>query len=262
MPTSSTPPYDARLAWRQRVRASAIHMVSCITVAMIVAALVLLIWYPWPYRVISGGEQLLFLVMGVDIIMGPLITLAIFDLRKPMQVLKRDLAVIVALQLAALFYGLHTVYIARPVALALEGTRFRVTTAVQVVSEELPRAPEGLRSLPLDGPRLVATVEPSAEERGDAIFMAMAGADLGARPLFWRAWGADARRETLKAGKPIGPMLTSLADRSDVDAAIARTGRSADQLLAIPVIARRLDWSVLIDKTTGDPVGFAPIDAF
>jgi hypothetical protein len=231
-------------------------------VAIAVAALVLLIWYPWPYRVISGGEQLLFLVMGVDVVMGPLITLAIFDLRKPMHVLKRDLAVIVALQLAALSYGMHTVYIARPVALALEGSRFRVTTAVQVVAEELPRAPEGLRSLPLNGPRLVGVAELSQQEQGDAIFMAMAGADLGARPLFWRAWGGDGRRDALKVGKPLGPLLKLQADRVDVDAAIARTGRSADQLLAIPVIARRLDWSVLIDKATGDPVGFAPIDSF
>ncbi|WP_183495094.1 MULTISPECIES: pilus assembly protein [unclassified Roseateles] len=224
--------------------------------------MVLLVWYPWPYRVISGGEHLLFLVMGVDIVMGPLITLAIFDPRKPMRVLKRDLIVIVALQIAALFYGLHTVYVARPIALALEGSRFRVTTAVQVVSEELPRAQEGFRSLPLNGPWLVATAEPSAQEQGDAIFMAMAGADLGARPLFWRTWGPDARRETLKVGKPLEPLLTSLANRVEVDAAIARTGRPADQLLVIPVIARRLDWSVLIDKTTGDPVGFAPVESF
>ncbi|WP_431264280.1 TfpX/TfpZ family type IV pilin accessory protein [Roseateles chitinivorans] len=258
MTTSMKAPFE----WRRRAGASAVHLLSCLVVAALVAALVLLLWYPWPYRVISGGEKLLFLVMGVDIVMGPLITLAIFDIRKPMRELKRDLTIIVALQLAALGYGLHTVYIARPAVLALEGQRFRVTTANDVASEELPRAVEGLRSLSLDGPRLVATAEPSDTERGDVIFNALAGSDIGSRPLFWRPWGAEGRQQALKVARQLQPLMARAKDRAALDEAIARTGKPVEQLAVIPMIARSTDWSVLIDKTSGDPVGFAPLDGF
>lgn len=252
----------APLEWRRRVRAAGVHLLSCLVVAMAVAALVFLVWYPWPYRIVSGGEKLLFLVMGVDIVMGPLITLAIFDIRKPMRELKRDLAIIVALQLAALSYGLHTVYLARPAVLALEVERFRLTIANDVVMDELPKAVEGLRALPLDGPRLVDTVEPTDAQRGDAIFKAMAGTDIGARPLFWRPWGAEGRRHALKVAKPLAPLVARAKDRAAFDDAVARSGRPLEQLAVIPMIARDTSWSVLIDKTSGEPVGFAPIDSF
>ena len=252
----------APLEWRRRARAAGVHLLSCLVVAMAVAALVFLVWYPWPYRIVSGGEKLLFLVMGADIVMGPLITLAIFDIRKPMRELKRDLAIIVALQLAALSYGLHTVYLARPAVLALEVERFRLTIANDVVMDELPKAVEGLRALPLDGPRLVDTVEPTDAQRGDAIFKAMAGTDIGARPLFWRPWGAEGRRHALKVAKPLAPLVARAKDRAAFDDAVARSGRPLEQLAVIPMIARDTSWSVLIDKTSGEPVGFAPIDSF
>ncbi len=252
----------APLEWRRRARAAGVHLLSCLVVAMAVAALVFLVWYPWPYRIVSGGEKLLFLVMGVDIVMGPLITLAIFDIRKPMRELKRDLAIIVALQLAALSYGLHTVYLARPAVLALEAERFRLTIANDVVMDELPKAVEGLRALPLDGPRVVDTVEPTDAQRGDAIFKAMAGTDIGARPIFWRHWGAEGRRHALKVAKPLAPLVARAKDRAAFDDAVARSGRPLEQLAVIPMIARDTSWSVLIDKASGEPVGFAPIDGF
>ena len=81
------------------------------------------------------------LVVSCDLVLGPLITFTIFDKRKPWPELRRDLAIVVALQLAALGYGLHTVIIARPVVLALEEDRFRVVAAPGVLETELPRAP-------------------------------------------------------------------------------------------------------------------------
>ena len=44
------------------------------------------------------------LVVSCDLVLGPLITFTIFDKRKPWPELRRDLAIVVALQLAALGY--------------------------------------------------------------------------------------------------------------------------------------------------------------
>ncbi len=251
--------------WSLRLRAAGIHLMSSLIVAAIAASVVFLVWYPWPYRIISGGEDLFLLLISVDIVMGPLITLAIFNIKKPRKELKRDLSIIVVLQLAALGFGLHTVYMARPVVLALEVDRFRVTTAVGVVEAELAKAQEGFRELSLTGPRLVNTATPTEEERYDAIMLGMAGADLGTRPTFWRTWDDSARARVRKAGKPVSQWLSETkvpaATRAAVVDAVARTGKSAEQLLYLPMLARRNDWSVLADSISGDPVGFAPINA-
>lgn len=248
-----------KMEWRRRGRAAIVHWGVCMAVAAGVAILVLLVWYPWPYRIVSGGEDLLFLVMTVDVIMGPLITLAIFDIRKPTRELRRDLSIIVTFQLMALGGGLYTVFMARPAVLALEVDRFRVTTAVDVAVEEFPRAQPEFRSLSMSGPRLVTVALPTREQKYDAVMSGMAGLDLGSRPMFWREWGPEARRQTLKAGKPVAPLMSHATE--ELRDAIARTGMSVEQLLYLPMLARRSDWSVLVDKTTGDPVGFAPIDA-
>ena len=131
-------------AWRIRVRAALIHLAGSILVAALAATLVFTLWYPWPYRIVSGGSELFALLVSVDVVLGPLITLAIFDRRKPWVSLRRDLCVVVLLQVIALGYGLHTTFIARPVVLALEGDRFRAVQSLAVVAEELPSAPEPL----------------------------------------------------------------------------------------------------------------------
>jgi len=103
------------------------------------------------------------------VVMGPLLTLVVFDRRKPRTALVRDLTIIAVLQLAALAYGLHTVYIARPVALVYEGGRFRLVTANDVREEELPNAPQAYRTLPLNGPLVPGTQDERAIQRQRAI---------------------------------------------------------------------------------------------
>lgn len=245
---------------KHRLRAAGIHLLSSLAVALVAASLVLTVWYPWPYRVVSGGQSLLLILMTVDIVIGPLLTLAVFNTGKPARELRRDLAVIIALQLAALSYGLYTVYQARPVVLALEVDRFRVTSAIDVVKSELPQALQEFRSLSLTGPRLVTTATPNREQRLDAIVLGLGGADLGSRPSFWRPWDDAARKQVVKAGRPLAVWLEQHPSAEGVVEAIEKTGLPATRLLYLPLLARQADWSVLVDKETGTVVGFAPID--
>ena len=80
---------NASAFWRDRLKASGIHLILSLVVAALSALLVFGIWYPYPYREISGGRELFLLVVTVDVILGPLITLAIFDRSKGWPVLRR-----------------------------------------------------------------------------------------------------------------------------------------------------------------------------
>ncbi|ANH69859.1 TfpX/TfpZ family type IV pilin accessory protein [Mitsuaria sp. 7] len=246
-----------------RLRASSLHFIFTLIVAAAVAAAVFLLWYPWPYSEVSGGVGLFLLIVGVDVVLGPLITLVVFDPRKSRGELWRDMSVVVVLQLAGLVFGAHTMFIARPVALVLEIDRFRAVIAASVVEQELSKAPESLRVLSISGPRLVNTREVKTEEKMDAVFAAFGGADLGMRPSFWQEWDERGRSQALKVGKPLAALLARHPEQAEaLRTAISRTGKPTEQLLYIPLIARQYDWSVLIDKSTGDPVGFAPVDGF
>lgn len=81
-----------------------------------------------------------------------MITLAIFNSAKSRRELFLDLTVVGLLQLAALSYGLWTVFAARPVHLVFECHRVTVVHAADVDAATLAQVPPALRVLPLTGP--------------------------------------------------------------------------------------------------------------
>lgn len=251
--------------WRARGKAAGIHLLGSACVAALAACLVFVLWYPSPYATMAGGAGLFLLITGVDLVMGPLITFAIFDRqRKPWTELRRDLLIVVLLQLAALGYGLYVMHTVRPVALALENARFRVVTAQEVVLGELPTAQPAFQKLSHTGPVTINTALPAtAEEQFDSVTQALAGHDIGTRPKFWRGWDDNARARAKSMAKPVESLRKHYTQRTaELDAALQRTGRAEAQLRYIPVLARYGDWVAFIDANSGDIVGFAPFDGF
>jgi len=251
------------LFWKDRVKASGIHLGISLTIALLAALLVFGIWYPYPYREISGGRELFLIVMMVDVILGPLITLAVFNRAKPVRELKRDLTLVALLQLAALGYGMWTVFVARPVHMVFEYDRFRVVHAIDVPAELLNRAPPDVVALPLTGPTLLS-LRPfkDANEKMEATMAALDGLSLSARPDLWQAY-LLAKGDIWQAAKPASDLKIRFAAQAGViDAAIAKTGRKPETLAYLPMVGRKSFWTVLLDPVTAEVLGFIPIDSF
>lgn len=249
--------------WRERVWAAGVHLLLSLLIAGLAALLVFGLWYPYPYREIAGGRELFLLVVTVDVILGPAITLAIFDRRKPMPVLRRDLAVVVALQLAALVYGLWTVSVARPVQLVYEFDRFRVVHAIDVPDELLAKTPSGIDAKPWLGPGQLA-VRPFKDEaeKMEANLSALNGLQQAFRPDFWQTYPEAAARAS-RAGKPLDDLKRRFPQRvADIDAAIKATGKPADQLAYLPLAARKDFWTVLLDRSSAQVLGYVALDPY
>lgn len=249
--------------WKVRLRAASLHLAASALLALTAAALVFAVWYPYPYSQVSGGRELFTLVVAVDVMLGPLLTFAIFNRAKPPDELRRDLAVIVLLQLAALGYGLWTVFVARPVYLVFEIDRFRVVHAVEVGEALLPRAPAGLHTLPLFKTG-VLSVRPfaSADESMEATLAALQGVDLAARPDLWQPYLAAASQIRATA-KPAAHLLNRFPAQAEIiHAAFVKSGRTAEGLLSVPLASRKLFWTVLLDAHSLEVVGFVPVDSF
>ena len=83
-----------------RFRASGFHFVISLLVGLVLLALCWFMWYPAPMLMAIGGHEIFLLVVGIDVVLGPLLTLVVFKSGK--KTLKFDLAVIALLQIAAL----------------------------------------------------------------------------------------------------------------------------------------------------------------
>ena len=245
-----------------RLKAAAIHACLSVVVGAAAAFLVFGLWYPWPYRAISGGQELFILVVSVDLILGPTLTLVVFDRSKAKSLLVRDLMIIALLQLGGLSYGLNTVFQARPVAMVYEPGRFRVVTNVDVVHDELPRASTEYQRLPLMGPRLLGTRELSKEEKGAATFSALSGADVGQRPIFWQPYEKSVG-QIVKRAWPVDLLFKQYpAAVQDIKKRIDKTGRNPGQVKFLPVIAKDPTWSVLVDGNTAEVLAYIPYNGF
>ena len=249
--------------WKERLRAGGIHLGISLCVAAFAAALVFELWYPYPYREISGGRELLFLLVAVDVITGPLITLAIFNRAKPRRELLKDFTVVGFLQLAALSYGLWTVFAARPVHLVFEYSRMTVIHAIDVDADLLAKAPPSLQKLPVTGPSVIS-LRPfkNSAEQFDATTAALKGFPLAARSDLWQAY-EPARADVLKVAKPVAELRARFSNQAaEIDRAIAATGKPDTDLRYLPLLSRKTAWTVLLDTTTAEPLGYLPLDSF
>lgn len=246
-----------------RAKAAGVHLGLSGLIGLLAAALVFGLWYPSPYRTISGGQSLFILIVSVDLVLGPALTFVVFDLQKSRSVLIRDLAVIAALQIGGLVYGLHTVYQARPVALVYEPGRFRVVTNVDVLDSELPQAPPELRNLSVTGPRLLGTRKPrDNDEQLRAIEMALRGADVGQRPSFWQPY-PQSIASVIQEGRPLQQLYSQYpGSKREIEKYLMGIGRHAEEIKFLPIIAKESNWSALVDAKTGEIVGYVPYDGF
>jgi hypothetical protein len=255
--------HTTMIIWKERLHAAGIHFGISLVVAAFSALLVFGLWYPYPYRDISGGRELFVIVVAVDVVLGPLLTFTIFNRAKAWKELRRDLAMVGFLQLAGLGYGLWTVAVARPVHLVFEIDRFRVVHAIDVPEELLQAVPGDINALPWTGPTLLS-VRPFKDEKEsfDATMAALRGVPLGARPDFWRSYGA-AKEEVLRVAKPVANLKSRFATHSEeIDKVLATTGRTAATLLYVPLAGRKAFWTVFIDPATAQPMAFLPLDSF
>lgn len=251
------------MASMTRVKASLIHLSISMAVAACAATLVFGLWYPFPYRSSSGGRDLFFLVTGVDVVLGPLITLAVFNVKKGRRELLLDLSVVAAAQVAALFYGLWVVSMARPVYLAFEFDRFRVVHAIEVPNELLETTAKKYRSLPIAGPKMIA-VRPfaSAKEESEATLMALQGVPLSARPDLWEDY-QTAQERVLNASRPISELRSRYQrDALLIDHQVKALGIDESRLRYLPMAERTSAWTVLITTDAAEVVGYIPLDSF
>lgn len=256
--------HKATFDWRDRLRAALAHLAASAVLGVLAALLVFAVWYPYPFREISGGRDLFLLVISVDVVLGPLITFAIFDRAKPRRELRRDLAFVVVLQLAGLAYGLWTVEIARPVHMVFEIDRFRAVHRIDIPESLESRAPAGIDVAPLGGPTVIA-MRPFRDEneKMEATLAALQGVHLGARPDFWQPY-ADARQRVLQAAQPVAQLKARFPRHAaEIDTVLQRAGRSAAGAAYLPLVARKAEaWTVLLDAQTAEVVGYLPLDSF
>lgn len=227
-----------------RIKAFLIHMAFSAFIALLVLLLVFRLWYPTPLHTAQGVTHIFLLLLMIDGILGPLLTLLVFKIGK--KTLAMDLTVIICLQLGALAYGLYTVAEGRPAWIVYNVDRFDVVTVVDIDPRQLGQAESQYRNAPWTGPRWVAATRPDdPEEHGEILFESLlGGSDMAQRPYLYKPLMevADVMRER---AQPL-EKLKNTNDPIEVSRVLREWPKAAAW---VPLMARSQPMVVLLDES-------------
>jgi hypothetical protein len=139
-----------RSTYVPRLKAMAVHLLFSALLLLVGLYFVFGVWYPSPLDQAVGLADILWVFLGIDVVLGPLLTFIVFDSRK--KELRRDLIIIVAIQVSAYLYGLHTLSLGRPVSIVFVVDDFEIVRKTDLIGDNQ----SGFKISILVGPRILA----------------------------------------------------------------------------------------------------------
>lgn len=237
-----------------RYSASATHFAISVTLGFVLFSCFWFVVYPSPMLLAIGGHEIFLLILGIDVVLGPLLTLVVFKAGK--KSLKFDLATIAVMQIAAMAYGVSVLHEGRPAYVAALGDKFQVVQAVEVTDENLTKSGQ---ALPLFAPKWVGTKAPEGRELTEAVgFVQEVGGDRGHFPQLHIPYESMAKVVLAKA-LPISTLLAANPGMADEIRAWLK-GRNHDENSAKyqPIKISASEFAVILDGKSGVVVGIAP----
>ena len=242
-----------------KIKAFAIHLAISATVVGIVIALIFFFWYPRPFFEANGAWTVLRILVIVDLIMGPLLTLILFKKGKPGLVF--DMCCIAAIQLSALVYGIHVIYGERPYYLVFAVDRFEVVGRVEIDETKI-KYPE-LTIKPNKGPILIfADFPEDREERNKFLFEVVTEGkpDLERRPEYYKRYTPNKEKVLQKAKQLSELVQADQNNKQKVEKFLKGYKDKKQDLVFVPLVGKNNDLALVLDKSTGFPIDGISVD--
>ena len=241
-----------------------LHLLATLLVGCGLAVIALQYWFPLELGQLAGGVRLLVLFAVALLVCGPLLTALLYRSTKTRRALLVDAFLIAFLQGTALVYGLYALAQARPLALVFETDRFRLVTYADIPVQALPSLKPWTSPWSL-GRFVMAGIRPaeSEQERAQRFDDMMADISPSQRPIYWRDLG-ESIDEIQRRARPLADLHNAYPDqRQTIDLAVSKEMRAEQVLVWLPLVSRHsLEWVVVLDANTFEPVFVLPLDGF
>ena len=176
-----------------RLKAFALHVSGSASALTLVLGTLYLGWYRWPGWYLSGVLHVAGILVVVDVVLGPTLTLIVANPRKPRRELARDVTIIVTVQLAALLYGTTTLWLGRPLYYTFSVDRLELVQASDLKPADIlagRRENPSLAPYWLSLPRWVWAPLPADPNEAQKIVSGtlFGGTDVTQMPRYFKPW--------------------------------------------------------------------------
>lgn len=226
-----------------RLKFSLGHLATSILIALTAIVIVFYFWYPTPLAKAVDVTHIFLMVLGIDVIIGPV--LGFFIYKEGKKTLKIDLTIIILVQLAALLYGLFSIFEGRPAWLVYNVDRFELVRNNDIVHENLNQALPQFQNSSWLKPQYVAVefAKNPKQRNNDMFAEVLGGISIAQRPeryvpLVQATAQIQKRRQKLEL----------LQQYNDKDSVVKILNQYPQATAFVPLKASHLDMAVLLDK--------------
>ncbi|MEM6818754.1 MAG: TfpX/TfpZ family type IV pilin accessory protein [Pseudomonadota bacterium] len=227
-----------------KLKAVALHFAVSFLIVATVFTFIFTQWYPAPFFTISGAASVLPILVGVDLVLGPLLTAIVYRPGKPS--LRFDMTVIAIIQIAALSYGTNILFQERPQYLVFAVDRFVMLPARDLVRDSFApiEACESSSSPPCV---VIAQIPDDLKAREQLMMRALeTGVDIERLPEYWVSLAAAPERVLDRSASLNQLAALDPALQSEIDEIASRQDASAETLRYVPVVNKRLQGMALV----------------
>jgi len=231
-----------------RFQAFAIHLLISSAVLGSFLTFVFLTWYPHPFFVVEGLVQIVWVLVGVDLVLGPALTLVVFKSGKPG--LKRDLSIIAAIQIIGFIYGAHTFYIERPYfAIFYDSDYFDVIPASAM--KDLGKLDPDLNHSTIGGPVIVYVEAPTEIDDLKIILedMKQGGPAIHLRPEYYRPLKRHINRK-FRLSRNLDELQKIPAHETAISQFKTKYGERVKEFAYFPITGKVASRLLVIDRKT------------
>ena len=225
------------------------HLLLSLLIVFLVVGLTFFIWYPSPLATAVGVTHIFFMLLVIDVILGPLLGLLVYKEGK--KTLKFDLSIIILIQIAALCYGVFSIEQGRPAWIVYYVDGFELVRKNELVDSNIQQAQSQFQKPSWFKPQYVATeFAQDTQQRNDEMFAeVLGGISIAQRPERYVKL-TQAITQIQQRALPLVE-LQRYNPKTDVEKTLAKYPK-ADAWL--PLKANAVDMVVLVNKETAEVI--------
>ncbi len=239
-----------------RFQAFAIHFGISMLIFLVMLALLIGIWYPGLFFDTDGGWEGLQILIGVDLVLGPALTLIVY--RPFKRGLMLDLTLIGLTQLICLLIGVYIVYSQRPLAVVFVDDHF--ISVSQGSFDFAGTDSASLKALPGKYPKQIYINLPKDKKiRKDMRRAQTSQGPLHARPSLFLPYADHGLEAVTEGGISLEQYRKDMPENAEaLDNWLKKQGYDATKIVWVPYTARFQDSFLILDRQTGQILGHTP----
>ena len=236
-----------------KVKAALIHFLLSLVIISFVMVTIVYFWFPSSILKVSNFEEIALLILGVDIVLGPLLTFIVFKPQK--KGLKLDLTFIALIQISALVFGIFNLYKVHPLYISFNIDRFTLVSADEAQPQRAKS--DEFKISKISSPKLVISKMPEdIEEKNKLILATMESGTLSfeLKSEYYHPFKDNIEMVLEKSLDP-NIIFKDKEDKLKSLEFIKKHGKDIKEYAYLPLEGSAKTAILVLDKITAEPIG-------